>query len=121
MNHANTNTRSVKRTLVTFGMLTLCLIAGVSSANAAASPVSTSAIAVSYGDLNLQSEQGNQELYARIVSAARQVCETDNVDIRDLQRLANARACEADAISAAVQQVHSAKLAALNSARATHG
>jgi UrcA family protein len=121
MNHANTNIKSVKRTLITLGTLTLCLIAGVGSAGAATTPAATSTVTVSYSDLNLQSDQGNQELYARIVNAARQVCETDNVDIRDLQRLSSARACEANAISAAVQQVHSAKLAALDGAHAAHG
>ena len=98
-----------------------CLIAALSGAAYAAAPGTASAsVRVSYGDLNLASEQGNKELYTRIVSAAREVCGADQLDSRDLHALGFERACEQQAVATAVGQVHSPKLAALYNAR-LHG
>jgi len=82
------------------------IAAGAAAANAA-EPVRS--VSVAYGDLNLASEQGNNTLYDRIVAAAREVCGAGSVDIRDLQVLADKRACETHAIAHAVEQVPSAK------------
>ena len=117
MTNANAKLRSAARVSV----LGACLIAALSGAAYAASPGTASAsMRVSYADLDLSSEQGNKKLYARIVSAARQVCAADEVDMRDLQAFANEQACEREAIGGAVQQVHSPKLAAVYSAH-LHG
>jgi len=98
------------------------LIVGASGATYAAEPADAApAITVSYGDLNLASAQGTSVLYARIVSAARQVCNSQDVDIRDLQRFRAAQACEANAITQAVSAAHSQQLAALNRAHLRQG
>jgi len=97
------------------------LVGSVMGAAYAATPGTASAsVRVAYSDLNLHSDQGNKELYARIVSAARTVCAADQVDIRDLNALAIERSCEQQAVSSAVNQVHSPKLAAVYSAH-LHG
>ena len=98
------------------------LIVGASGAAYAAEPADAApAVKVSYADLNLASAQGNSTLYARIVSAARQVCNSQDVDIRDLQRFSAAQACEANAITQAVSAAHSQQLAALNRAHLHQG
>jgi UrcA family protein len=115
----NANTKLRRATAVS--ALGACLIAALSGAAYAASPGTASAsMRVSYADLNLASDQGNKELYARIVSAARQVCAADEVDIREMHGFASEQACERQAIAGAVQRVHSPKLAAVYSAH-LHG
>jgi UrcA family protein len=90
-----------------------CLLAGTAHAGSAV----PSSVTVAYGDLNLASEQGASALYARVAYAARQVCGGNGLDIRNLQAFASERACESQAISRAVQDVHSPKLAASFAAR----
>jgi UrcA family protein len=98
------------------------LIVGASGAAYAVEPADGAPAAkVSYGDLNLASEQGNSALHARIVSAARQVCNSQDVDIRDLQRFSATQACEQNAIAQAVNAVRSQQLAALNSVHRRQG
>jgi UrcA family protein len=110
------------RRTVALTALGALLIAGSSGAAYAASPDDAApTVKVGYGDLNLGTEQGNNTLYARIVSAARQVCNVEDVDIRDLQGFVAAQACEANAIAQAVKSVPSPQLAALYDARLHHG
>jgi UrcA family protein len=106
-----------RTSLFALGLLGIGLLAGAAQADM---PGET-AIKVSYSDLNLTTAAGSQALYGRIVTAARRVCGTDKVDIRDLNTLASAQRCEAQAIAGAVHQVHSPALAALSSARARQG
>jgi UrcA family protein len=121
MNSIVTRLSDHRRTLAVLGTFAACLI-GASGSVLAAAPADTApSVTVAYGDLNLASEQGSGALYARIVAAARQVCYVGSVDIRDLQRYNQARSCEARAIAAAVQAVHSPQLAAIHSARQPHG
>ena len=101
--------------------LTACLLVGAVGTSHAATPANPPAIRVVYSDLNLESVPGTQALYARIVSAAREVCASREVDIRDLGALARAQSCEARAITQAVHDVHSPALAALFNARVGHG
>lgn len=102
--------------------LSACLLLGAAgAAHAGQSADAAPSVRIAYGDLNLTSEQGSSALYARIVSAAREVCRVGDVDIRDLGALAAARACESHAIAQAVSDVHSSKLAAIYSARLRHG
>jgi len=107
-----------RRTLA-LAALSACLIAAVTGAANAAEPVRS--VSVAYGDLNLASEQGNSTLYNRIVAAAHQVCGASSVDIRELQFFAEERACETQAIAQAVEQVPSAKLAAIHLQRLHSG
>src|SRR5579863_2786782 len=96
-------------TLTALGAL---LIAGASGAAYAASPGDAApSVKVAYSDLNLATAQGNNALYARIVSAARQVCNIEDVDGRDLRGFVAAQACEASAIAQAVKSVPSPQLA----------
>ena len=74
---------------------------------------------VAYGDLNLASAQGTDVLYARIVSAARLVCEAP--DLRRFDQLAAWKECQAQAIENAVRLVDSPRLAAAYLAHQRHG
>jgi len=60
-------------------------------------------------DLDLATTQGSTALYGRISEAAHKVCAAS--DIRDLKALAATYACERDAVSQAVREVHSTPLA----------
>ena len=102
-----------------FAALTATLV--VTSAAQAAPVVEARSVKVSYGDLNLASDDGAQLLYGRIVSAARQVCEADRLDNRDLRAVSLEQRCEAQAIAAAVSAVNSPRLAALHGSHTAHG
>jgi UrcA family protein len=112
---------SATRALLT--ALTACVLlaataaarAGSSEEGSRAATAGTAAIRVSYRDLNLATDAGSRALLQRISAAAHKVCAVS--DIRDLDGLAADKSCERDAIEQAVNQVHSANLAAL-SARA---
>lgn len=94
--------------------LAACLaVAGV--ANAETAPTAR----VAYSDLNLSTPQGSQALYARIVAAATQVCQPE--DIRDLQAMYAVKSCRAEAIAQAVREVGSPKLAAISAVETSHG
>ncbi|HKD54872.1 MAG TPA: UrcA family protein [Steroidobacteraceae bacterium] len=121
MTTATTRLSDNWRTCTTLAALSACLLVGATATTHAATPADPPAIKVAYGDLNLQSAPGTEALYARIVSAAREVCGSREVDIRDLGALARAQACESRAISQAVRDVHSPALAALSGARVRHG
>jgi len=111
--------RRVSATLTALAAGLLVGVAGLT--HAATADDSAPAVHVSYGDLNLTSDQGTKALYGRIVTAARAVCHADEVDIRDLGALSSERSCERQAIEHAVSDVHNAKLAALSAARPRHG
>jgi UrcA family protein len=97
--------------LLTAGAL-LCIFSGTAFATDTASTVTGRAAAaansvrVSYRDLNLASASGNRELEERITLAARKVCAAP--DIRNLAEVAAGAACERDAVSNALADVHSA-------------
>ena len=109
---------AVGATLITAVGATL-IIGAATSAFGAAPAAEAPSIRVSYNDLNLATEQGTLALYARIVSAAGKVCEVP--DIRDLDRVAAANECRAQAIEHAVRDVGNERLAALYTARRDHG
>ncbi|MCU0759853.1 MAG: UrcA family protein [Steroidobacteraceae bacterium] len=108
------------RTFVaTVVVATAGLVASVASATgrpaAAAASVEVSRVVVSYGDLNLDSERGVQQLQRRLVGAAREVC--GRPEPRDLRLAARARECADAAIARAVAEVGNARLARLNAGR----
>ena len=72
---------------------------------------------VSYGDLNIDSEQGAKVLYARLRSAARDVCFP--LESRDLIRSRWQR-CFDDALGSAVGQVNEARLTAMHNQAFRH-
>jgi UrcA family protein len=80
-----------------------------------ASHVAPPSITVRYGDLNLSSEEGRESLNARLSRAAKTVCDhhgyTRN---RSLSYLAKTKTCYEDAMAAALNQVESVQLAAID-------
>jgi UrcA family protein len=109
---------SMNRTL----FAAVATVAGLLStaATAAESPAATSvevaSVVVPYGDLNLNSERGVQQLQRRLVAAAKEVC--GRHDPRDLRLAGIARDCMDGAISRAVAEVGNARLAQINAGRA---
>jgi UrcA family protein len=99
--------------------LTALVLIGVAASAQAASEPSTATVRVSYRDLNLASATDAQALYQRIVSAARKVCAPE--DIRVLNEVMAAHACESAAVARAVREVHSPQLAALLVSRQPQG
>lgn len=95
------------------------LLALSSSPASAGTPSEASdapSVSVSYGDLNLATEEGTLALYKRIVSAARQVCPADAGP--NVRLLAIARRCVDEAVARAVSDIRSPRLAELQAARA---
>jgi UrcA family protein len=99
--------------------LTACFVVGALGTAHAGAPAAS--VKVKYGDLNLATAAGNNALYARIESAAREVCGAGAVPTKDLSTLAFARSCEARAVAQAVREVRSPALAAIHSERVRHG
>jgi len=91
--------------------LTACMAIGLAEVAHSATPDASPSVKVAYGDLDLASEQGAQTLYTRVAAAAHQVCAPDGINIRDLQALAVARACEKQAIANAVRDLQSTRVA----------
>ena len=73
------------------------------------------AVAVSYGDLNLATAEGNRTLLRRIVSAAAKVCPASSAPGPLASRVQD---CRDEAISRAVSDTKSSQLAELHAARA---
>jgi UrcA family protein len=104
--------RSNNTTTGLWVMLAVTSFTMPSGATQAAQPSGSSPEkSVSFKDLNLNSTEGVTVLYGRIQSAANEVCE--NVDQRDLARVAAARGCVAKATSRAIIAVDSPSLTSL--------
>jgi UrcA family protein len=69
---------------------------------------------VQYGDLNLASPRAIEQLYTRIVAAAKEVCESGS---RSLKSAAHDRSCKEQSIAHAVAAVSRPELTALHAAR----
>ena len=76
-------------------------------------------VVVRFGDLNLSNPQGAAALYSRITVAAREVCNAQDVGIRnfDLGTRASVDSCVRKAISGAVTKVGRPELFAVYNAR----
>lgn len=95
------------------GAAAIAALAGSASLFADASGnVVQRSVAVHYGDLNADSADGAQALYARLRSAAKSACGTEPE--RDLASRSDFNACRADALSLAVVDVSSRTLTALH-------
>ncbi len=94
----------------------LAVSAGIAQA---ANPADLPTARVSFADLDLSTDAGARTLYRRIQGAARNVCPI--VDIRDLARSIEARACRREAIDRAVLAVGSPRLAAVSLAATRRG
>jgi UrcA family protein len=107
---------SSPRTRIAIAMLTCgLLIAGTPVARAASSPADVPQVRVSYSDLILTNEHDALLLYRRIAAAAREVCPPESSVYA--RRIAG-RHCVSEAISRAVRDVGSPKLAQVEAAHA---
>lgn len=109
------------RAVLAAALTTATLIAAVAPAHAAgrADASAPRQFAVSYADLDLQTEDGALALYQRIAMATRQVCPDDHS--RDLRRLRALHACRAEAMDRAISGVGNERLAAIHAARTQRG
>jgi UrcA family protein len=85
-------------------------LAFATSAAVAAPQTETRELTVNYADLNLESAAGIESLYARIRSAAKNVCGT--AERYELRAKAEMRACRESAVANAVAKIDNAALAA---------
>jgi UrcA family protein len=108
------NIAGVRSWIIAVGMASACAGLGVQVA-AAASPDLPS-MAVSYSDINLNTDAGAKALYQRIRSAAERVCGPRTRAIGDLARF---KSCVATATSDAVATLASPALTAVYDAH--HG
>lgn len=95
------------------GALSAAALLASPAASAAQPAADAPQTTVYYSFLDLSSDQRTQALYRRIVSAARTVCPPS--DSRDLAAFAASRECQREAVSRAIHQIGSARLAAVYS------
>jgi UrcA family protein len=101
----NSTASMLAAALLTF----ICIASG---AALAAEPSQSLTKLVHYGDLNLDSEQGAQALYARLRWAARQVCSP--LESIEISRQRQWEKCFNNAVANAVGQVDKTTLSALH-------
>ena len=82
------------------------------AAHAAERTADVPAITVRYADLNLNTPEGVEALYARLRAAAREAC--SHLEGRALVDFVEWRSCYEGALAAAISNVNSATLSALN-------
>lgn len=104
---------------VTSAIVTTAFAGAPTVVSATSSFDAAPSVKVRYDDLNLSTDSGTAALYARIKSAARQVC-PDQYS-RDLNVVSASRACQATAIAKAVQDVNSPQLALIHATHVNHG
>ena len=106
-----------RRSLVVAAAFTLL---GVTTMSVAA-PASdaSSGVKVRYGDLNLATAKGVDDLYRRIARAAREVC--PDPYSRDLDVVAASQRCQAESIARAVAEVNNPQLALVHAEHTPHG
>ena len=97
--------------------LTACMAVGLAQVAHSATPDAAPSVRVSYGDLNLASEQGANTLQARVAAAAREVCAPHGLEIRNLQVYAAQRTCLSEAVANAVREVQGTQVASLGARR----
>jgi UrcA family protein len=84
----------------------------------AAEPARSYTTIVSYGDLNLESEQGAKVLYARIRGAAGNVC--SSLEGRNLTEKKLWQGCFDKAVASAVGRVNNTRVTALHNQMINH-
>jgi UrcA family protein len=80
--------------------------AAAASTVTGSAPHSSNSMKVSYRDLDLETANGSRTLEERITLAARKVCAA--ADIRNLAEVAAGEACQREAVSRALADVHNA-------------
>lgn len=98
---------------LTVGALaTAALLASPAIATAAQPPTDAPQMKVYYSYHELATDQGSRALYQRITRAAEEVCPAYS---RDLTALAASKECQREAVAQAINQIGSARLAAVHS------
>jgi UrcA family protein len=93
------------------------MAAGTASAASPAGDVPT--FIVKYNPQSLNTDAGVNELYRRIMHAAKEVC--PDASIRDFNAQRQVEACRSQAIARAVSQIDNSQLAALYAVRSKNG
>jgi UrcA family protein len=93
--------------------------AAAGTASAATPDNDVPSIVIRYSNQTLATDQGVQQLYSRIVRAAKQVC--PDATIRDLAARASVQQCRQQAVARAVHQIDSPQLAALYATNSKRG
>ena len=110
------------QSIVTSSILAASLLAfggaAMGGSAQAAEPAESYTTIVSYGDLNLDSEQGAKVLYARLRNAAENVC--SSLEGRELIQKRIWQGCFDKAVTSAVGQVNKARVTALHNQVANH-
>ena len=96
----------------------VCVLSLPRAATAAQPETTAPRIVVHYGDLDLTTQAGAEELYRRIAQAAHDVCPRPG---RALTSLMATQACRRDALARAVDSMHNGMLAQVRAARLSHG
>lgn len=104
-------------TFIAASIIGLAAAAAAAPANAATAPAK--GFSVSFADLDLSTEAGNRELYKRIREAAEQACPLSSstgtrIPARDRQ-------CVETAVSQAVKNIHSTRLAQVHASFTRRG
>jgi UrcA family protein len=103
-------------------LLLLGSLAGVMAAGAAGAATFDNdppSVVVKYSDLTLATDSGVNQLYRRIMAAARQVC--PDSPIRDFGMQRQVQACRNQAVAKAVRQIDNSRLAALHASHTKNG
>ena len=101
-------------TAVAAAALATAALLGSPATASAAQPAATAAApetTIYYSFRDLSTDRATHALYDRIVSAARSVC--PGYDSRDLTDYSNSRQCQRQAVAHAIEQIGSARLAAV--------
>ena len=102
----------VKLAVLTLGTLTAALSFGAANA---ATPESPPSVVVKYGDQDLSTASGVNEVYRRIVRASKQVC-PEMSSFHDLSLQGKVAECRHQAVARAIRQIDNSQLAALYAA-----
>jgi UrcA family protein len=107
---------------IKFAALILGSFAGVAAmgaANAATPDTAVPKQVVRFSEGSLATSDGVDQLYRRIVAAAKQVCpEASN---NDLRALGQSESCRQAAVSRAIASIHNSQLAALSAGHSKNG
>jgi UrcA family protein len=114
---ARATRQRAKVALLVLGSLAGIVAAGVAGAASPAADVSS--MVVKYDGASLATDSGVNDLYRRIMFAAKKVC--PDPSIRDLSGQRQAEACRNQAVSRAIRQIDNSQLAALYASHSKNG
>ncbi len=120
MNHSITSAGVGSRAKLALLLLGgFAAITGFAAANAAPAQDGPPSVVVRYDQKTLGTDAGTDELYRRIVAAAKRVCPDESN--RDLSAVSRVAACRQQAVARAIQQIGNPHLAAAHAGRSKNG